>query len=324
MLILRFLLSPIPSFCLASLLLATLPSPPARAAEATPPEAESEMKPVPSVPTEREETLRNQAVAALLATTDPATERNWLGSGKNRFLGLYLPDHSGTPFANALILHDNLQNPDWPGVVRDLRHELAAAGWNTFSIAVPDYRPVQDIPPLQQAGADAARELDTEATEPPGMGKEPDATAAMEIKAEEVPQQLAQRIRAASQYMSEKSPLPVVIIAQGSSATLVAKQAQELFLQDINGLVIIDPTPLPQLKGFDEALDVMDLRVPVLDIAPEFNARSDPAIRRQNARRLQHGQYQQRILRGSSGDFIGAEPRLVKAIRGWGETLFKR
>ena len=297
---------------------------------------ESTLSEVPKAEAERNETLRNESVAALLASTDPATQSQWLGSDKDRFLVLYRPDHSGETFANALILHDNLQNPDWPGVVRTLRQQLAAKGWNTLSIAVPDYRPIQKIPP-RAATADAEgkpignddAELDTEATEPPDMmpSYEPPgdskAGSSDEIKAEEVPQQLDARVRSATQYLAGKSPLPLVIIALGSSATLVTKQAQTLFLQDISGLVIIDPAPLPELKGFDESKDMTDLRIPVLDIAPEFYARSNPETRKQNAQRLQHQSYQQRVIPGSSQDFNGYERVLLKAIRGWGETLFK-
>lgn len=303
-----------------------------------PPAAQSQPADQPKAAVERNETLRNESVAALLASTDSATESQWLGSGKDRFLALYRADHSGETFANALILHDNLQNPDWPGVVRTLRQQLAAKGWNTLSIAVPDYRPSQKIPPRtattdadaegKAMGNDAA-ELDTEATEPPDMmpSYEPPgdskAGSDAEIKAEDVPQKLDSRVRSATQYLAGKSPLPLVIIALGSSATLVTKQAQTLFLQDISGLVIIDPAPLPELKGFDESKDMTDLRIPVLDIAPEFYARSNPATRKQNATRLQHQGYQQRVIPGSSQDFTGYERVLLKAIRGWGETLFK-
>lgn len=299
-------------------------------------EEESELTQLPSPAPEHNETLRNQAVEAHLALTDKATQSSWLGAGKARFLALKLPDSSGHTFANALILHDNLRNPDWPGVVRTLRKDLAKAGWNTLSIAVPDYLPTKHIPPLETRQPQTTEaELDTEATEPDAVmaaaesakNDTVDQPAVNQGTAEStvpVPEQLDQRIRLAAQALDSDNSLPLVIIAVGSSATMVAKQAQELFLEDINGLVIIDPVPLPGLEGYDESLDVLDLRIPVLDLAPEFNPRADPKPRADNARRLQHDAYQQRILRGSNQEFSNSETRVVKAIRGWGETRFKR
>ena len=291
--------------------------------------ADTELSQLPSPAPERDETLRNQAVEAQLALTDKATESLWLGQGKARFLGLKRQDTSGETFANALILHDNQQNPDWPGVVRTLRKELAAVGWNTLSIAVPDYRPVKAIPPLPEQRSAITTELDTEATEPEATLEQDTRAAsgaAAPPSASEAPpgEQLEQRIRLATQTLNTNSPLPLVIIAVGSSATLVAKQAQELLLEDINGLVILDPVPLPGLEGYDETLDAMDLRIPVLDLAPEFNPRSNPKARADNARKLQQDAYQQRIIRGSNQDFRNAETQVLKAVRGWGEVRFKR
>ncbi|MBA54373.1 MAG: hypothetical protein CMK89_07965 [Pseudomonadales bacterium] len=301
------------------------------AEEKDPPEEESDLKHLPQPAPERDETLRNQAVAAQLALTDKTTEVTWLGSGKEQFLALYLPDSSGKPFVNTLILHDNLQNPDWPGVIRSLRKELTRGGWNTLSIAVPDYQPRPAIPPLKpdqpEATGRVLEELDTEATEPEAMSEDNDEPAqTMDDRAPEdqVPEELSQRILLATQYINGKNNYPLVIIAVGSSATLLLKQAQSGSLNDVNGLVIIDPLPLPGLKDIDLEMAESDLRIPLLDIAPEFNPRSDPEPRAANARRRQQSLYQQRILRGSNRDFNGAEQRLMKTVRGWAEKLFRR
>lgn len=294
-------------------------------------EEESDLKHLPQPAPERDETLRNQAVAAQLALTDKTTEVTWLGSGKEQFLALYLPDSSGKPFVNTLILHDNLQNPDWPGVIRSLRKELTLGGWNTLSIAVPDYQPRPAIPPLEPdqpeaTGSVLEQELDTEATEPEAMNEansEPVESTDDGAPEDRVPEELAQRILLASQYLNEKSNYPLVIIAIGSSATLLLKQVQTSSVNEINGLVLIDPLPLPGLDSVDLEMTESDLRIPLLDIAPEFNPRSNPEPRATNARRQQQPLYQQRVLRGSNRDFRGAEMRLLKAVRGWGETQFR-
>lgn len=304
------------------------------AEEANPVEDESDLKHLPQPSPERDETVRNQAIAAQLALTDKETEATWLGTGKDQFLALFLPDTSGKLFANALILHDNLQNPDWPGVVRELRHELTKGGWSTLSIAVPDYIPSPNIPPLESVQADTdsqavEEELDTEATEPPGMNDaDADTSAASnQMSGEEtdsLPDQLSQRLQLATQHISAKNGFPVVIIAVGSSAAFLFKQAQDGALGDVNGLVIIDPLPIPELDGMNLEVSEMNFRLPLLDIVPEFNPRSAPEPRAAAARRQRQGLYQQRIIRGSNRDFRGAETRLIKTIRGWAETLFQR
>ncbi|RLT94799.1 DUF3530 family protein [Ketobacter sp.] len=293
---------------------------------------QSDLTQLPQPAPERDETLRNQAVAAQLALTDKDTEVTWLGTGKDQFLSLYLADNSGEPFVNALILHDNLQNPDWPGAVRTLRRELTKGGWNTLSIAVPDYRPRPRIPPLEPTEANAASaELDTEATEPPdpeAAGTDSSAAndpAQAAPDPQQLPEELVQRMQLASRFLQEKTAFPLVVIGVGSSATLLLEQARAGNLGDVNGLVIIDPLPLPELGATaDLGEDAADIRLPLLDIAPEFNPRSNPKTRADAARRQHQTGYQQRIIRGSYREFKGAEPGLIKAIRGWGEKLYRR
>ncbi|MDY6919615.1 MAG: DUF3530 family protein [Pseudomonadota bacterium] len=290
----------------------------ATAEASTPPTA-----PTP-VPRLQPEAVRSETLADSIRRTAPQTQVVWLEAGADRFLALYHPDHSGRTFANALILHDNLRHPDWPGAVRSLRQGLAAHGWNTLSIAVPDYNP----PPPDVALARAAADLSPDAADADAGTTDPDTTAtatpepAGEDRSKEIPDQLQQRVKTATGYMTQQAPLPLAIIAVGTSATILAKQAQTLLRSNIDGLVMIDPAPLPQLEGFNEALDAMDLRIPVLDLAPEFYPRSDPVLRRQNARRLGHDQYRQRLLKGFRRGLDGAEPLLQKTIRGWGKQQF--
>ncbi|MEE2729629.1 MAG: DUF3530 family protein [Pseudomonadota bacterium] len=287
---------------------------------------QSDLTQLPQPTPERDETLRNQAVAAQLALTDKDTEATWLGTGKDQFLGLYLADNSGEPFVNTLILHDNLQNPDWPGAVRTLRRELTKGGWNTLSIAVPDYRPRPRIPPLEQNQADTdstSAELDTEATGTESSAANDPTNAAPDPQ--QVPEELVQRMQLASRFLQDKTAFPLVVIGVGSSATLLLEQARAGNLGDVNGLVIIDPLPLPELGATaDLGEDAADIRLPLLDIAPEFNPRSNPKTRADAARRQHQTGYQQRIIRGSYREFKGAEPGLIKAIRGWGEKLYRR
>ena len=94
-------------------------------AQVEPAAVTTEAPPALKAPLVREETRRSKALEEQLKQVDKETEIIWLGEGDSQFLGLFLADHSGATFANALILHDNLQHPDWPGVVHELRTALA-------------------------------------------------------------------------------------------------------------------------------------------------------------------------------------------------------
>lgn len=329
-----------------------LPLPTTAAAAKTPPAAESPVAetavpPPLTIPPQRAETRRGKALAEQLATIDKETEVLWLGTGDDEHLGLYRADHSGRNFASVLILHDNLQHADWPGLVRTLRRQLPAHGWNTLAIGLPDYRVIPDLPPRPQPDEPAQPDPTTSAkpeTKPaakPAAPAKPPAAASpaaaadepaaashdlalkdVEYTAEQVPDIIDSRVRGAIAQLKQKSPQPVVLVAIGLSAGITAKQAQTMLIKDIAGLVIIDPVQ-PVGSTFNTDLDAMDLRIPILDIAPEFAPRTDPALRLHGARRMQHQLYQQRIIRGAQPGFRGHETSVLKAVRGWGERWFK-
>lgn len=292
-------------------------------------------------PPQRRETLRSKALAEQIKRLERETEVSWLGAGESEFLALYLADHSGKTFANALILHDNQQHPDWPGLVRSLRHDLAAHGWNTLAIQLPDYLEAPVIPkdapppaeseatapPPEQAmpGAKMPGAKTTAATKPPATEPEPpppEEPKSVEFPLEQVPDIVDSRTRTAVGLLQQKFKGPTVIVAIGLSAAIAAKKAQTMLIADIAGIVIVDPVE-PASLDFKIDLDAMDLRIPVLDIAPEFYPRSNPVLRRNSARRARHDLYEQRIIPGSQQQFPDMERSVENAIRGWGERWFK-
>ena len=321
------------------------------AQSATPPPAQPEPTPATAdtppplkSPPIREETRRSQNLEAQLKQVDKETEVTWLGEGDEKFLGLLLMDHSGATFANALILHDNHQHPDWPGLVHELRTQLAAHGWNTLSIAVPDYRLVPQLPAATAAPAaattstaDPGKADPANAAPPTAAPADPAAQApapapstpaaaeekSIEFEPDKVPDEVDRRARAATTLLRQKSPKPTVIIAIGLSAGFAAKKAQTMLIQDVSGLVIIDPVQ-PQNTDFNTDLDAMDLRIPILDIAPEFFPRTDPEVRRHSAGRTRQDLILQRIILGASPDFYQQEGAVVKTVRGWGERWFRK
>ncbi len=321
------------------------PAPPATTEDAT------QAPPPPRNPPLRRETVRSKALAEQIQRLDRETEVVWLGSGDEAFLGLYQPDHSGKTFAHALILHDNQQHPDWPGLVKRLRRHLTDHGWNTLAIQLPDYleepvippetAPAQETPPepAPEAAMPGTNKADPKKTETmpaearmpgaksaePPLPEEPAAPpppTSVEYPVDEVPDIVDKRVREAVAFLQKKTPAPVVIIAVGLSASITAKKARTMLLADIGGLVIIDPVD-PASLDFKIDLDAMDLRIPVLDIAPEFSPRSNPRLRLDSARKLRHELYEQKILLGARPPFSGMEIPVEKAIRGWGDRNIK-
>lgn len=319
---------PILLLCLLSpmLLGAKTATPPP--AQAEPAAATTEAPPVLKAPPIREETRRSKVLEEQLKRVDKETEILWLGEGDSQFLGLFLADHSGATFANALILHDNLQHPDWPGVVHELRTVLAAHGWNTLSIAMPDYRLLPQLPADTAAAADPTAAPSPAASAPQNTAPADPAAIPAEEKSveylpEQVPDEVDRRARAGSELLRQKSPKPMVVIAIGLSAGFAAKKAQTMLIKDIAGLVIIDPVQ-PRDADFNTDLDAMDLRIPILDIAPEFFPRTDPVVRLHSAGRARQNQFEQRIVRGARPDFSTQENAVIKAVRGWGERWLRK
>lgn len=282
---------------------------------------------------------------------------HWFREGqKNAFLGLYTENYGRDPQGYALILHDNQQHPDWPGIVHYLRSQLPAKGWSTLAISLPNQWKLTDAPPREAGDVvvqPAVQNPDTEAgdaennnanaaeKEDPKMapaqekaaddGTSAPASAAAEPAAqqeisytqlsvayppEEIPNIIQGRLTEALNFLQGRDPMPIIVIAVGTSATFAARQVHTLRMKDIAGLVIVDAMEVEQ-EGFDVNSDAPGLRIPVLDVVPEFNPRANPEARLRAARREARPSYEQQIISGADGSFAEYEEFLTKAIRGW-------
>ena len=142
----------------------------------------------------------------------------------------------------------------------------------------------------------------------------------VEFDPAETPQIMRSRVQEGLEFLRDRDPMPIIIVAIGSSATLIAKQAHEMRMKDIAGLVIIDPVNLPN-SDTNPNEDVAGLRIPVLDIAPEFNARTPAIERKKNALRQSRKTYEQHIVMGADPGFNQSESQVVKKIRGWANRV---
>lgn len=57
------------------------------------------------------------------------------------FLLLHLEALAAQPKGHLLLLHGEGQHPNWPVGIAPLRQQLAAHGWSTWSLSLPQYRP---------------------------------------------------------------------------------------------------------------------------------------------------------------------------------------
>ena len=195
------------------------------------------------------------------------------------------------PFGNVLLLHDSGQHPDWPGPIHHLRHDLSLRGWQTISLNVPPLPPqaarfaAQALPPKQPLTADNP---------------------------------FSQMMLATLELMLGQSPLPVLVVAAGSSATLAAETLAFWARPEIAGLVMLDPAPV--VVTADQILFPLAQRypLPVLDLVPADHSRSDPGLRK-----TYYPAFQQTTLPGASAAFAKDGPRIARKVHAWGKQLIK-
>ena len=299
-------------------------------------------------PPERLELTNNKALAHSLQKYDPNnSEILWLGQGKNQYLGLFIDDYSGKPIGNILILHDNQQHPDWPGISHELRTVLPASGFSTLSISMPYFDLSPTIPkrepviipaadpsqaeaPKDEEGDNSpknAMEAASEAVENRQIA-EASATAIEETKIEypreQVPEIATQRIREAILNIRERNQRPIIVIAIGLSASWAANSLKDIPKQEVAGLIIIDAAQPTLLEGFNVDMDIAALRIPILDIAPTREQRS-PALKRVKiAKKTRHSIFQQRLINGSSQNLNQNTHQIIMSIRGWSKRHFQQ
>ncbi len=356
-------------------------------ANATPPADTAPPAPIRNPPL-RLEVRRNQPLAKQIEGMEGADGLPvWLGDEKDPFLGLYIESYVGETLGAVLLLHDNEQHPDWPGMLRELRISFPKNGWSTMSIALPDFRPIPPIlPPLPKpepvaaqapapdenaqkteeadkagdkkqdgdadkdkdkdkskdkakdekkpddklekedadkkedkpADVDTAAQTATPATPPQPEYLQSDA----EIPVDKYPEEIERRIKTATRYLINEGVQHVVIVAFGSTAGLATHISRKMLMNELDGLVLMDPKPYPEAR-FDLPKDTADLRIPILDVVPEFEAATNPLLRKQATGRMRTPQYEMRLVRGAAVNFSGYEPYVFKAVRGWADTQFR-
>jgi alpha-beta hydrolase superfamily lysophospholipase len=206
----------------------------------------------------------------------------WLDAGDSEFIALYTPA-LGRRRAAVLILHDAGTHPDWREVVRPLRTQLAARGFDTLAIQMP-------VPPRDAAPAQY-RPLYDEAVD---------------------------RILAGLETLLEEGNQRVFLIGHGLGAAMGVYYLDAAGSPEIAGAVWIGMVATGAPDGFGAAAVLARARLPVLDL---WGAADSEVVRRAAAARAvaakTNRRYAQQAIPGAGHDFAEKERELVGAVSAW-------
>lgn len=225
------------------------------------------------------------------------------------FPGFYLPQRTRSPQGAVLILPDNGEHGQWPGVVGPLRDTLPDSGWSTLAINLPNI-PARTFPigPTDPTGTPPVEENGSNEIADDSDSEPDEADINSENPAELYQQMMLQRISAAIHYLQNRGQLNIAIVAHGHSAIWAALWLEESELGKSGiGLILVDAT---EDSYAPERLQQIlpQLALPIFDIITQSNKNSAFINTKRKGAILnkQHSSYQQ---------LSSSDP--VRRIRGW-------
>ena len=251
--------------------------------------------PPPASAFETHELADKKRFAPLLAQLDTETQVRWLQANQQPFLSLFTPSLVSEQKGACIIVTDAGHHPDWPGPVKMLRHHLPLHGWATLSLALPLHH---------QGQAQQSRTKDF--SFPAAPAPEPVSIEAQALA----------RLESAFAELNAQGLYNIVIIAVGTGAQLSAFAIKDVPKASFAGFIAI--APRTALESLQSSLteDLTTIAVPVLEILPAQFSRESTQTAALLARKKQHPQYTQVILRGSNKQFRN-DHLLLPRIRGW-------
>ncbi|MBV1920185.1 MAG: alpha/beta hydrolase family protein, partial [Pseudomonadales bacterium] len=168
----------------------------------------------------------------------------------------------------------------------------------------------------------ASEAIEARANQPPTEQIKDNELPSVEYPKEEIPNIVEQRIRDGISTLQEQNTLPTIVIAVGLSATWAINKISKMQPSDIKGLVIIDPVPPPGIDGFDVDKDIVNLKIPTLDITPIAAQRSSASQRSRTMKKIGSRLYQQRVIAGSAPNFGQQHHQVISSVRGWWKRYF--
>lgn len=276
---------------------------------------------------------RSQLEAQALSEHLPAAQQQQLGPDNDRFLALWRAANTPTPKGAVVILPGAGQSADDPRLAGPLRASLPDTGWHSLSLTLPDPSdPLQALTPAKPAPAPEpppATDPDAPPAEPSDAAEAPEASAPAAPTAPDTvlsleAQQLAHaerifaRLDAALAFAQNQQASRVVLLGDGSGAYWAGRYLSERKPQNIQHLIVVEPT-LP--LGFAPPLEALlpALKLATGDFFYKDNAanRTQALLRKQSAQRLGHTTYTQIAMKALPGNQAVEREQLQRRIRGW-------
>ncbi len=208
----------------------------------------------------------------------------WLKAQGHEFLAIEMESFSSDTDRAAIVVHGIGIHPNWDSVIRPLRVGLTEHGWHTLSVQMPIL--------LNEAQSHEYEPLLDE---------------------------VAGRINAAIEYLSEQGLEDTVIVAHSMGSTMTMRYMDDVAEPAIRALVLIGMQGGPETVH-DNAATLAHVTIPVLDLygsedlpgVVDFTDRKATA-----AASAGNENFQQIMVEGANHFFEGLDDTLVETVSAW-------
>lgn len=208
-----------------------------------------------------------------------------LQANKGEFLAIYQQTSKAEKRGGLIILHDINQNPDSPGLIREIRTALSLSGWDTLAIQLP-------IPAMPEAM------LNTEALIQQGVA----------------------RLNAAIAYFTDKQINTIALAGHGLGAATATGYLENANAADnpVKAAVLIS------LDASEDHIMQKLQKIEKTAVLDVYGTRDLPAViksaenrKRAIVQTAKNPVFRQIPLEAANHDYAGLESSLVGLVRGW-------
>lgn len=265
----------------------------------------------------------------------PSTQVHQLQAAEQSYLALLQASQQPTSQGLVVLLPNRGQHPDWPQIVRPLRHQLTEHGWTVLALEFPEALPPPHPPrPIETPKPDAKTTEDGEPGESttstaqvtapkapdPASSLPPPTTAAAPTTPLTPPEPrvpvdaiIDDLSRQALSLVSDSAANQWVFVGVGDGAYWATRWVLSLLADtDKPEIKLILLEARNRLPGQSQSLpDFLLTPIPVLDLSADPNA-SEARLRRLSAQKAGFTRYRQQRLPAGESD-----QRLWNRVRGF-------